>query len=364
MNYKNKYLKYKYKYLHLAGSMQQKKKQKVGDEQTILDDKTQTIINNLTINVTHKQLGSSDSLILRGTYENKKIYCKVFYESSLDLMYEKDIYKYISEEADKNSELVNHFMISPATFTVPLNTFRQKLPPIIISQFDNINNENRFANVNGIITYDYEYRILDDLLFSDLDIDIINDIIFELLYSVYIMNTKLNIIHNDLHFKNVLVKKVVPYEYNYKFDELNYTLTKIKKYNVLIYDFNLSYRNGINNPDLNEDAESLQCKDYGNCNKITNKDVYLILVSIVYKYVNQQYYDRYTTIFHRIVNIKKIEKNIFDNIKKYHKDQDNSLHPYSFCKKIVNNMIEDDNDCILNHTDFNIVNVIKRWLNI
>jgi hypothetical protein len=36
---------------------------------------------------------------------------------------------------------------------------------------------------------------------------------------------------NDLHFKNVLVKKIVPYEYNYKIDELNYTLTKIKKYN-------------------------------------------------------------------------------------------------------------------------------------
>ena len=55
MNYENKYLKYKYKYLHLAGSMQQK----IGDEPTILDpiildEKTQTIMNNLTIIIYHK----------------------------------------------------------------------------------------------------------------------------------------------------------------------------------------------------------------------------------------------------------------------------------------------------------------------
>ena len=76
--------------------------------------------------------------------------------------------------------------------------------------------------------------------------DNIMEMLFELIYGLYLLNTRLNVIHNDNHFENLLIKEL-PEDKTYLVNNLEYT--RKRKYRVCIYDFDLSYLEGFNNPD-------------------------------------------------------------------------------------------------------------------
>ena len=70
--------------------------------------------------------------------------------------------------------------------------------------------------------------------------------LFELIYGLYLLNTRLRVIHNDNHFSNLLIKEQ-PEEKLYTINNTEYT--RRRKYRVCIYDFDLSYFEGNRNPD-------------------------------------------------------------------------------------------------------------------
>ena len=77
---------------------------------------------------------------------------------------------------------------------------------------------------------DYEKKDLRDELMG---------LIFELVYGLYLLNDRLNIIHNDNHFGNILVKKVSPREKTYTVGTLKFKAKS--RYIVKIYDFDRSF---------------------------------------------------------------------------------------------------------------------------
>jgi len=80
-----------------------------------------------------------------------------------------------------------------------------------------------------------DYRI--DLLSTDIKKDFIN-LFFELFYSIYILNHYLKIEHNDLHLGNIMIKKVEPIKK--KFIIGNLKIEKKSNWRIAIYDFDLS----------------------------------------------------------------------------------------------------------------------------
>ena len=75
-------------------------------------------------------------------------------------------------------------------------------------------------------------------------------LIFQSFYVVYIMRTKLNMVHHDLHFGNILVKtQDSPYNLSYNFDNKYYNMES--KYKLRIYDFDRAYMLNQNNEYIN-----------------------------------------------------------------------------------------------------------------
>ena len=135
--------------------------------------------------------------------------------------------------------------------------------------------------------------------------------IFELFYGIYVMNEKLNVMHNDTHDKNILLEKNTNEEnhtYTFKYDGFNYSFTKKKYYNIKFIDFDNSSvfnkENLITNEKL-EEYEPTLCRTSGLCNKKTLKDTLYTILIIIYTFWNS-----YTLIPNHILNkIKNITNN-------------------------------------------------------
>jgi hypothetical protein len=96
----------------------------------------------------------------------------------------------------------------------------------------------------------------------DLNYGIINTLkVFILIIrSIYILNNKFKIIHNDMHFQNILIYDNRPEQYIIYEDskEIIYVNTP---FTIKIYDFDNSYIDGVPNPVL--DTNQWKCKEVG-----------------------------------------------------------------------------------------------------
>jgi hypothetical protein len=320
IDYKNKYLKYKKKYIELKG----------GSKPRHLS-RSKTYLDSVEIDGIHIQNSASKSLIVKCNYNGTiPLYCKLFYESQINLLFEKKIYEYIKEEYIKNPLLADHFIISLYTFIKPICTIKQKFKNEndikMFKDFNEANNENnKYVNIHGIFTNDYKYNSFEELIKSTTDAKDIDFLIFELLYSIYIMHTQLDIMHNDLHFGNILATKILnPEIYEYLINGKTYKF--LKKYKVLIFDFDRStkiQKFTDTPPDKNDILSKNYCKVSGSCNKYSQKDIFVLIVSLMnFKYrkdthINETHVDKIFNIISNNDTILKtaIINNLFQNKK-------------------------------------------------
>ena len=75
------------------------------------------------------------------------------------------------------------------------------------------------------------------------------NILFELIYGLYILNNRLNIIHNDIHFGNIIFKELKKSEKKI-YTINNMDILKQRNFRLCIYDFDYSYFQGYNNPGI------------------------------------------------------------------------------------------------------------------
>ena len=88
-----------------------------------------------------------------------------------------------------------------------------------------------------------------------------------ILSSIYIMNNVLKMVHNDLHFNNILIKKEDTTYILYNGIEFK------SEYKISIYDFDKSYLNNYDNPGITSE----ECYIGMRCNKISNMDLYYFI---------------------------------------------------------------------------------------
>tara|TARA_Y100000590_G_C15734213_1_gene1018000 strand:- start:1540 stop:3090 length:1551 start_codon:yes stop_codon:yes gene_type:complete len=223
---------------------------------------------------------SSNSAIFKGYYTGEKCYFKTFtVENSKRLAYEQKIYNYIKkrnetlkgEIKDNFVELIDVFKISKLNFEGFFNknirTYRYHFQDVTLKY------EHLFSGIQGvgrgpyyassthiyfIVTKDIEGITLNDyfdgiLTNSDHPVNTkiknIIEVLFELIYGLYILNQRLNIIHNDIHFGNVIFKKndILPSK-TYTINNMEFT--RQRNHRLCIYDFDYSYLEGRENPDI------------------------------------------------------------------------------------------------------------------
>jgi hypothetical protein len=257
---------------------------------------------------------SSNSIILKGTFQNKKIYGKIFLSNSQTLLTEKKIYEYIKNmHNNDNSYLEKHIVISPITFIFDIIKILEIVDESIRLHFmcDLLeltnNNVSLLYNINVIVTFDYNMLTLENFISTKQIVDdtykktsddeqIIThsdfvSIIFEILYSISIMHKDLDIMHNDLHFSNILIKKLPkPQLFGYFIENIEYNAQK--NFEVKFYDFDLSskIKHFKQTPEILNEVNKF-CKQYGICNRYSQKDVYVILVSLIKNFKNGEIND-------------------------------------------------------------------------
>jgi hypothetical protein len=328
MDYKNKYLKYKTKYIKLKGGSIDTifRISEIKSPYELLYDKTFDI-NKIEITDIPKKISSSKSFIIHGKYNKViPIYCKLFYESESNLLVEKEIYEYVKEQSNIKPFIANHFIMPLWTFIEPIDTVKKLLNNQSFDTFCNKSQTNHLK-INGILTFDYNYDSFDTLLKSTTDLDDIKFLIFELLYSIYVMHTELDIMHNDLHFDNILATKIQnPIINKYIINGNEYKISK--KYMVRIFDFDRSskiQKFTQSSPIYNNFIETEICKINGSCNKYSQKDIYILLVSIIrIKLQKNSHIDetQINDIFEIISdNDKELQTAIINNLNQIKKDQ-------------------------------------------
>ena len=264
---------------------------------------------------------SSDSLIFKAKYipdkdeikfykdsewasDGYNVYIKAYDNNNKGLEYESKVYEYLKQNNEK-SQIIDDLFILPVQIYKDINIFsifpEDKIKESIIltkkkinKDFDiyakslnnlnnSINNKDFSKKFNCIITKTYTslHTLYDTLIELKPDITNTKELIFQSFYAVYIMRTKLNMMHNDLHFGNILVKyRKKPYLLTYSFDNKYYYMES--NYKLRIYDFDNSYVHKSNNDTL----DRVFCSKYNFCNKLSNKDIF----SLIYTWFKENSY--------------------------------------------------------------------------
>jgi len=135
-------------------------------------------------------------------------------------------------------------------------------------------------------------------------------ILYQILYGIYLLNNKLDIIHNDVHVQNIIIIK----NNDDNYIEFNDNYKILNKYRCVIIDYNLSY---INNNIFNMSNLIFLNNGFKKC--LINKtfELYVLLLSIIY-----------------IGHIYKI-----DNVT-YHLKEQNNMYIYNYNNyKILNRIL-------------------------
>jgi len=250
----------------------------------------------------------SNASILKATMKDEgNVFIKIFEETNLDLIFEKDIYEYISQKVKENNHYHVYF-VEPVFFFSILGS---ELRLLIQTKFFSPN-----KLFHGIVTRNYSnsYKLSEffpSILERD-KIKLILRVIFEVLYGIYIMNTTLFIIHNDLHFGNIIYETdIQEYKQEYLIEGLKFTL--LKNFNLRIFDYDCSSRfdNKMRNPRLDTDY----CKTYGSCNRYSQKDVFILIVTLI-EYIIKYKFTYLNPIISVLLDNKlHLKKAIVDNLK-------------------------------------------------
>lgn len=235
------------------------------------------------------KVSSSDSYVFKGKYNDKPCYIKTFFIPNNNLEYEQKIYRYFKTRNDKINLYYEDYLVKAYDiYKIRCIDFKNFLNYNNIKSNDltiwNVFNPNLETNLNRnlciyvIITEDIEGITYKDFFNANYtNEDLITCTLFDMIYGLYLMNNRFQLMHNDNHFSNVLIKLDLPEtEIKYQIDSKEYT--RKKNYKLCFYDFDLSFLSGEQNSFLND-------KWYAQ-NKISAKDIWTILNSLIFNIKN------------------------------------------------------------------------------
>ena len=202
--------------------------------------------------------------VFKTTYNEQPAYIKMFYKLPYDetitdrLLYEQQIYNYLKHRDARIKKIYkNYFIEMIDIFKIEINPETETILTQYITAEQNEQRQidlrilkNIFKTavnktIYFLITKDNNVQSVQDYLYTNINAHTITDndlieIIFEILYVIYLMNIRLNIKHNDLHFNNIMIKKLEsPEIQEYRINNKIYT--RNKQFQIYVYDFDLSY---------------------------------------------------------------------------------------------------------------------------
>lgn len=220
---------------------------------------------------------ASPTIIYRGVYKGRDVYVKSFYcgtdEQQFDhldndekrLSYEKEVYRYIRSIAEKDDEVRKHFI------------------NMLLCAKD------KGLGMAYILSQDSGGKPLNDYMNNSMTLQFFKNIFVQYLYVLYLMHERLHIVHNDLHFGNVLVVKDKQPTKTYTLYGKTFHLEN-HPYYLMVYDFDQasiyeppSYRN----PYLYD----FHCKKVGRCDDYPQTDLYIYLYFLLMNYLFANVYD-------------------------------------------------------------------------
>ena len=290
--------------------------------------------------------------VCKGTINNNNAYYKFFIDkkSNSRYIYEQKIYNYLFDKQKTHDTITKeHFIEVYDIFKIKGNILK-KYFTTITPIYNEIDSQAIYCVT---VTKDYNTLSLLNFLYKNKSTseNIIIEIFFELLYSIYVMNTYLKIIHNDVHFDNILVIK----ESNSKLKTYyinNKSFTRMSSYSIKIYDFDLAYLDGYDNNILN------MLNNNGRYNKINKaRDTWIILLSLLHA-DNKKYIELYPVLT-QIIDIIKNNNVEIDNILKKMKTIP-KLFWNTYCSK---NTLDNLDQCEQpNLPDLHAENVLERYI--
>lgn len=221
---------------------------------------------------------SSDSTFYTAVNKNtgQDVFIKSFYIPSYrerdsdknnweGTLYEAYIYHFIKAVCDEYESFSSHFVI---------------LDSISLTNYNESRGSGKITIATEFAKGDKSFKeILRELLHKSdsQSIKLVKCILFDFMYGIYLLNEKLGVIHNDLHFNNArFIVTDEPYEETYDIGGIKFKMAK--SYKIKIYDFDHSTIYGSKK---NGYIEGFFCNEYGSCNFKTKKDIFTTFTNIL-----------------------------------------------------------------------------------
>lgn len=225
-----------------------------------------------------KKDSASPTRVLKSKVAGKEYFVKVFSipptekrqkdtEDQLSsLLYEKEIYRYIRSMAVRNKEIKKHFI------------------QMLLSARDRKNNWGFIftQDSGGVPLYKIQQNNSSLLeYFKDpkhrLNAQFVSNIFTQLLYVIYLLNS-INIVHNDLHFGNVLIVRDNIESKEYEMYGQKFVI-RDHPYSLMVYDFDMA--SIVSPPEWSNPFRAEICEDYGRCKDYMATDLYVWLVHLL-----------------------------------------------------------------------------------
>lgn len=255
---------------------------------------------------------ASPTVIYKGLYNGRRVFVKSFECGSTEqefhllknnmksVSYEKEVYRYIRSIAEKDNAVRRHF-----------------INMLFCAKDKNLGRAYIFSQDSGGISV-YDFMDKERKEKRPLSYQFFKNIMVQFLYLIYLMHDRLHIVHNDLHFGNVLIVKDNEPHKTFTFYGKTFTIEN-HPYSLMIYDFDQasiydppSYRN----PYLSD----FLCKKAGRCNDYPETDLYIYLYYLlgnsVSKYFTNTIQDQIKNIFADLSIMVSIPYSLYEHIKK------------------------------------------------
>lgn len=200
------------------------------------------------------------------------------------------------------------------------------------------------------------------------------ELIFDMLYIVYVSNHILKIKSNDAHSQNLLFRRLsTPKAVKYYIDGKWYTVKR--NFELKVYDWDLGSQYISDrlhkNSYLDIDSPESLCEMFGTCNQYNQKDVWMVAANILHirgwilrVIKNPQFAEGYNMIMNAIVDMIVDDVDLVNRLKtavyKQYKPEENVFWS-EFCPRI--HLKSETKACnTTNYPNLNIDKVLKRFL--
>jgi hypothetical protein len=251
-----------------------------------ISEKTDAELNIITEISMFTKNSASKTFIFIAKHNSRPCYIKAFFISENQQLYEQKIYRYIQTRNEKIKpyyqdyfvELYDVCKVSTDNFMIFLDNNRVINKGTSQKWFlyrELLKKLSSDTHIYLIITEDIQGITYEEFYRTNYrDENLMTNTLFDMIYGIYLMNSRLNLFHNDNHFGNVLIKVNQPIvKTKYQIDKIEYT--RNKNYRLCFYDFDLSFLKGENNPVLNSNSWLMQ-------NKPSAKDIWTLINSLVF----------------------------------------------------------------------------------